>query len=46
VGNAADFAPVTVWEQYEQRKQSLRQQGLTQYEYEQAVRRLADELGV
>ncbi len=37
---------LSVWEQYEQRKQALQQRGLTQHEYELAVRRLADELEV
>lgn len=37
---------LSVWEQYEQRKQALQQRGLTQREYELAVRRLADELEV
>lgn len=34
------------WEVYEIRKRELQRQGLNHREYEQAVRRLADELGV
>ncbi len=34
------------WELYELRKRALQGQGLSQQEYELAVRRLADELGV
>lgn len=34
------------WEMYEIRKRELQRQGLTHRGYEQAVRRLADELGV
>ena len=37
---------VATWELYELRKRELQQQGLTQHEYELAVRRLADELEV
>lgn len=36
----------TIWELYELRKRELQRQGLTQHEYELAVRRLADELEV
>lgn len=43
MGEVIEFV---IWEQYEQRKQALQQQGLSQHEYEQAVRQLADELGV
>ncbi len=35
-----------LWELYELRKRALQDQGLSQQEYELAVRRLADELGV
>jgi hypothetical protein len=38
-------SPAT-WERYELRKRELQCQGLTQHEYELAVRRLADELEV
>ncbi len=37
---------VAIWELYELRKRELQLQGLTQREYELAVRRLADELEV
>ncbi len=36
----------STWELYELRKRELQRQGLTQREYELAVRRLADELEV
>ena len=36
----------SVWIEYERRKSELRDQGLTMREYELAVRKLADELGV
>lgn len=41
-----ELVEFSVWERYEQRKQALQNQGMTQHEYEQAVRQLADELGV
>lgn len=41
-----ELIDVAAWERYEQRKQALQNQGMTQREYELAVRRLADELGV
>ncbi|GAA4493576.1 hypothetical protein [Pseudaeromonas paramecii] len=34
------------WDEYERRKKALQQQGLSQREYELAIRRLVDELGV
>ena len=34
------------WEEYERRKAEIQRQGLSDREYEQAIRRLADELGV
>ena len=34
------------WEEYERRKAAIQQMGLTDREYELAIRRLADELGV
>jgi len=34
------------WEEYELRKKSLQQKALSTCEYEQAIRRLADELGL
>ena len=34
------------WEEYELRKKSLQQKSLSSGEYEQAIRRLADELGL
>ena len=34
------------WGEYELRKKSLQQKSLSPGEYEQAIRRLADELGV
>jgi hypothetical protein len=37
---------LSTWELYELRKHELQRQGLTQHEYELAVRRLADELEV
>ena len=36
----------TVWQVYEQRKADLRKQNLTNKEYQNAIRRLADELGI
>lgn len=38
--------PVCPWEEYERRKAAIQRQGLSDREYEQAIRRLADELGV
>lgn len=35
-----------LWELYELRKRALQGQGLSQHDYELAVRHLADELGV
>lgn len=37
---------VRPWEEYERRKAAIQRQGLSDREYEQAIRRLADELGV
>ena len=37
---------VCPWEEYERRKAAIQRQGLSDREYEQAIRRLADELGV
>ena len=37
---------VCPWEEYERRKAVIQQMGLSDREYEQAIRRLADELGV
>jgi hypothetical protein len=37
---------VCPWEEYERRKAVIQGQGLSDREYEQAIRRLADELGV
>ena len=34
------------WEEYERMKAAIQQMGLTDREYELAIRRLADELGV
>ena len=42
----ANLSSVATWELYELRKRELQLQGLTQREYELAVRRLADELEV
>ena len=36
----------TVWQIYEQRKADLQKQNLTNQEYQDAIRRLADELGI
>lgn len=36
----------TVWQIYEQRKADLQKQNLTNQEYQNAIRRLADELGI
>ena len=36
----------TVWQVYEQRKADLQKQNLTNQEYQDAIRRLADELGI
>ena len=36
----------TVWRVYEQRKADLRKQNLTNKEYQDAIKRLADELGI
>ena len=38
--------PVCPWEEYERRKAAIQRQGLSDREYELAIRRLADELGV
>lgn len=35
-----------VWQVYEQRKSEIKKQNLTNKEYQDAIRRLADELGV
>ena len=35
-----------VWQLYEQRKADLQKQNLTNQEYQDAIRRLADELGI
>ena len=35
-----------VWQIYEQRKADLQKQGLSSKEYQDALKRLADELGV
>ncbi len=37
---------VAIWELYELKKRELQAMGLSQREYERAVRQLADELGV
>ena len=34
------------WQVYEQRKAELRKQNLTNKEYQDAIKRLADELGI
>ena len=39
-------AQTSVWQVYEARKTELREQGLTGEEYQAAIRRLVDELGV
>ena len=39
-------AQASVWQVYESRKTELREQGLTGEEYQAAIRRLVDELGV
>jgi len=36
----------TVWQIYEQRKADLQKQNLTNQEYQDAIRRLDDELGI
>ena len=36
----------TVWQIYEQRKAELQRQHLSNKEYQDAIRRLADELGI
>ena len=36
----------TVWQIYEQRKADLQKQNLTNQEYQNAIRKLADELGI
>ena len=36
----------TVWQIYEQRKADLQKQNLTNQEYQIAIRKLADELGI
>ena len=36
----------TVWQIYEQRKADLQKQNLTEKEYQDAIRMLADELGI
>ena len=36
----------TVWQIYEQRKADLQKQNLTNQEYQDAIKRLADELGI
>jgi hypothetical protein len=35
-----------VWQIYEQRKADLQKQNLTNQEYQNAIRKLADELGI
>ena len=35
-----------VWQIYEQRKADLQKQNLTNQEYQDAIKRLADELGI
>ena len=35
-----------IWQIYEQRKADLQKQNLTNQEYQNAIRRLADELGI
>ncbi|WP_421174136.1 hypothetical protein [Aeromonas enteropelogenes] len=42
----SEHTEASLWDQYEQRKQALQQWGLNNHEYEQAVRQIADELGV
>lgn len=44
--NSNNEYPACPWEEYERRKAAIQRQGLSDREYEQAIRRLADELGV
>jgi hypothetical protein len=45
-GRSASMSDQTVWQIYEQRKADLQKQNLTNQEYQNAIRRLADELGI
>lgn len=44
--SAARITTQNVWRIYEQRKADLQKQGLSNKEYQDAIKRLADELGV
>ena len=43
---SASMSEQTVWQVYEQRKADLQKQNLTNKEYQIAIRKLADELGI
>lgn len=45
-GRSASMSEQTVWQVYEQRKAELQRQVLSEKEYQAAIKRLADELGI
>lgn len=46
MSNQCGYRPICAWDEYERRKKEIQRRGLSDREYEKAIRDLADELGV